>query len=421
MMISVLTYFQIFALFFTAVLLFFFQGFASYKSVVGVLALFSYTLVVYYFLRHGKVRDSMVKVFFVLLLLTGLYCITPTFYFTENELYKSYRLVLFGQTIPVSLMAVVAAYDTDAIDKMKSLTPLISILFLMLSFHGAFFPTATAGGGLASTEYEMNYQSLGYMAAYASSFSLYFFLFFKNVKWHYIFKNRVSRWVAGIVYLLCFLVSIIAGGRGGFLLILLQSAFLFYVYFRGSENFFKIIPVVVILIFIGLSIFYFASTIGIDSSGYSRILGFVEGESEGRNSLWSLAIKKFLNSPIWGYGLGSVFYETGFYSHNMFTDLLVETGILGTSLFCVLLLSTVKKGIGFLKFDKSECIWLMLFLDGFVLGLFSSYYVAICPMIWSIVFIQVKLPSQKNKKKLCKYWLLLRYIREEGRLRALLQ
>ena len=42
---------------------------------------------------------------------------------------------------------------------------------------------------------------------------------------------------------------------------------------------------------------------------------------------WNLAWNAFTKSPVFGHGLGSVFYEVGFYSHNIFTDMLCEGGV----------------------------------------------------------------------------------------------
>ena len=62
--------------------------------------------------------------------------------------------------------------------------------------------------------------------------------------------------------------------------------------------------------------------------------------SNGRFSLWSLALDKFYDRPFLGVGLKNIYDEIGFDVHNTYIQILAETGIIGIavlllSLFCI--------------------------------------------------------------------------------------
>ena len=59
----------------------------------------------------------------------------------------------------------------------------------------------------------------------------------------------------------------------------------------------------------------------------------------GRLRLWAQSLKLWIESPIWGHGIGSVPVKTGFATHNTYLELLAETGLLGFSLYMWLLVS----------------------------------------------------------------------------------
>lgn len=137
-----------------------------------------------------------------------------------------------------------------------------------------------------------------------------------------------------------------------------------------------------------LGVITFASSYGGATSGFSRIVNTVETQDEnGRDFLRAMALNSFLESPILGHGFGSVFYEIGEYSHNCVTDALVETGIIGAGIFVFLIIYVWKKSGQMMRYDITNFLWRIIFLDGIVMSLFSGYYLAHLPIYWTVGFV----------------------------------
>ena len=94
-----------------------------------------------------------------------------------------------------------------------------------------------------------------------------------------------------------------------------------------------------------------------------------------------MAIMLGKRNPIAGNGLGSVFYEMEIYSHNLFTDVFCEMGLLGLGALVLILLFFVIKIINLIKKDPLNHIVLIMFLSGFIMLMFSNYY-SNSPFIW---------------------------------------
>lgn len=147
----------------------------------------------------------------------------------------------------------------------------------------------------------------------------------------------------------------------------------------------QLIIAVSVIAVIGIA---FASSFGGATNGFSRIVNTVEHQDEnGRDVLRGLALLSFLDSPIWGHGFGSVFYEVGEYSHNCITDALVEIGVIGCSVFILLLIMTWRKTGKLMQVDLTDAIWRIVYLDGLVMSFFSGYYLGHIPIYWIMGFV----------------------------------
>jgi O-antigen ligase len=97
--------------------------------------------------------------------------------------------------------------------------------------------------------------------------------------------------------------------------------------------------------------------------------GVVLDESSAiRLVLWKQAIQAFLKAPIFGMGYWTTRYALGGYeAHNQFLALLVETGVVGFSIFCWLLVKMYKNALAL--FRKAEDFVIKGLAVGYIAGL----------------------------------------------------
>lgn len=390
-MLSKITYLQIYASMFSASLLFFFPGIFSYKTFVTIVGAISITVLLYnfMFMRFGK--KYMFFAFVAMALLAWAYYATQYFFNYPAELYPSYLLLIMGQLTPVVLTGVVVAYDKKTQVDMQRLAPVISILFTVISMFAAFFPTSTTSGGFANNDNGLNYQSSSYMAAYAASFNVYFLLVKDKKMMLPVFNRRIVRLFMPALLGLNLLTILVAGGRGGLVLFIVQSLIGLFYYGKlnkGRHNKLRMAIVIAICAYSARYAISIASSLSLDTSGLVRISQTIsEGDFSDRGDLRVFAIRSFMEKPYFGHGVGSVFYILDIYSHNCFVDALVEIGAVGCFFYALLLFTSVRKAILLIREDSNELLWLFIFLDGFMLSLFSGYYLAHLPMFWVISFV----------------------------------
>lgn len=391
-MFPYLTYFQIFASAVTSILLFFLPNIITYKTMAGLIAGISTIALCYYlFLKRFNITKVFISGLICCFIIT-LYILTTNFYNYQSDKYTSFLLVLGGQVFPIVLCAAVVSQFNTIQHKIKQLAPLISITFTIIAFFASFFPNSATTGGYVSTDYGLNYQSTSYLAAYAASFSFYYLISYNDITWPSLFKRKYIKDAIIFFIIINFLTILVTGGRGGLALFLVQSIFALYVYNKkrptSTNQIFKYLGlalVAICIIFISLS---FIENLPLKTNGIERIIATIEeGDQNGRDIFREKALNSFYNSPIIGHGLGSVFYEIGEYSHNCITDALVEVGLIGCIAYVLLLLKTWLKGLKLIKTDMTNSLWIIIFLNGFIMSLFSGYYISQLPMCWSITFI----------------------------------
>lgn len=390
-MLAYLTYFQIFAMMVASVLFFFFPNAFTYKETVIVVGGLSIICIIYYVVKGKIPKVAFAWTALIGALLFALYSITPDWYYAKSAKYESFRLVLVGQTIPGILCACIVSYLPSVQIKIKQIAPAVGLIFTLLAFTSSFSPKEITSGGYANSD-GLNYQTISYLAAYAAGLNYYFILNRKSFNFGSLFSNNIYSKTAPFLLVLNFLSILIAGGRGGLVAFVIISAYALYVMIRKGEKdpkrIRKIIGIIVcatIIVVIGVR---FAMNSDIKSNGFERImLTVTTGDTNGRDILREKAIVSFLQAPVFGHGLGSVFYEIGEYSHNCITDFLVEIGLIGTIVFVSVFLLTWIKAQRLVKSDCSDSLWTFFLLYGLTMSLFSGYYFAQIPMIWSIAYI----------------------------------
>lgn len=382
---------QMYASFIVSILLFFSHGLITYKDFSLYLAFVSSFFILYYFFFHIEKKTRLIIVFVASIIYALLYYYTSSYYAELSHWYNSYLLVLLGQSIPAILTAVIVSEKNKIQEDIKKLTPYLAIFLTYVAFDATFNPREASQGLSGDEEANLNYQKISYMAAYAAAFAGYFLLNLKEIKWHLIFHYKVWKYIMAFLIILNFVVILISGGRGGLVVFTVQFFLFMFLLKRIYHNNFLSTRSIILLIVVGIGFFYalqFAKTTQLDSSGFSRFLNLSQEESiVERGVIMEKAIDAFYASPVVGHGIGAVLNEIGIYSHNIFMDFLVNSGVLGCSLLIALIFWVLYKGFCIIRLDSSNCIWLIIFFDGFILSQFSSYFLSSIPMLWSAAFI----------------------------------
>ena len=170
------------------------------------------------------------------------------------------------------------------------------------------------------------------------------------------------------------LLSVIyTASRGTTLSLLVGIFIIFYGYMRNKGlSFGKIMTVLFAIIVVVFLIRYvFANFFdAIDRMTNTENGGY----DNGRFELWKISIYKWMDNPLFGWGLGAGTKFIGRPSHNTYVQLLLDTGIVGFTLFVTFLVQMARKAfhqsyllgavvialfvqITFLNALDNRCVW----------------------------------------------------------------
>lgn len=308
-----------------------------------------------------------------------LYYSTSLFYNFSSRYYDSYFLSMGVNFIPAVLTgAMVLKYmDLPSIIR-KGLIPFILLYTIIL---GSVVFTAKVGVNLNETFAvgALSYQNISYYSAFVLGLNLYA-----------VSCGQQSTIVRKGLIALCgiqLLMVLMAGGRGA---ALLSVVFILYFGLRNM-SLWKLCQYVAVVFFVILVIYPIVSGNEVFQLGFQRIINFFSSEDvivhDNRWIRWDKAIQSFYSSTIYGHGLGGVFYEVGFYSHNIFTDLLCEGGLLLMGIFMYLMYNFSACSYYLVKLNRSYEIMVVIFLCSFIMCLFSGYYLSETGLWLSMVYM----------------------------------
>lgn len=335
--------------------------FQIYSAILAILSVLIYA----FSFKKIPLRTN-IATFLICSFVAVLYFATRVFYGYTNPRYQTYFLSMGVHFIPAILVAVAVVSDRDIWKKVEMAMPTFILLYTLILANVVF--TAKQGLNVSQTFNQggLTYQSISYYSIFAFGLTMYL-----------IANKNYSGWMRMVLIglaVLQFAMSIMAGGRGAFVL---GIVFLFY-FGMKRLSFWKLLQYSIILLVAGYAIQMAFANDGIFNQGFDRIFNFFSDsnaiDTDQRWVRWHLAYEAFLRSPIIGHGLGSVFYEVGFYSHNIFTDLLCEGGILLGGIFVYCLVLFLKKSRQLIRADYRYEIIIIIFLCSFIMCCFSGYY-----------------------------------------------
>lgn len=353
--------------------------FRLYSGILAVVVAFVFFLSIHRIPRRIYIGGLLLCAIIILL-----YFSTRCFYDEVNNRYTSYFLSMGVRFIPAVLTGMYMLSHDDIMKKVEyALLPFI-LLYTITLASVAF--TANIGVNIAQTFNTdfLNYQSISYYSIFAFGSNMYLIVQCSNS------YTRYRRYILIALAILQVIITIMAGGRGAFVL-----GCVFTLYFALKHiTFSKLISYILIGLAVLLTINAILSDNEIFKMGFERIFNFFGNTeaigTDNRWIRWNLAWNAFTKSPVFGHGLGSVFYEVGFYSHNIFTDMLCEGGVVLFLIFIFVLMKFIRASQILITEDYRNEIIVIVFLCSFVMNSFSGYYLSDTGIWLSLTYVLCK-------------------------------
>lgn len=174
-------------------------------------------------------------------------------------------------------------------------------------------------------------------------------------------ENRKDR-NKNYLYFFVFIIALLLTGKRAHLLFVLLSGLLLY-YFASSKKlelrWFKILIALVLLVAVIIVIYKFVPSLSVVLVRLQESLGS-DDITNNRTRWWKVAVEYFKKYPVLGIGWGQFFdlceKETGYaaYTHNVYLQLLCETGIVGFAIYFSWMVVSFFKTLGFFKWYRNH-------------------------------------------------------------------
>jgi hypothetical protein len=238
-----------------------------------------------------------------------------------------------------------------------------------------------------------NYMGFGFNVAMPAFFGIYLGAHYFKIKWMLVLE------------IVCFVEILVFANRSSFLSIILFMALMNTVVnkvnFRQMAKWLLCVMIIFILAVNIHPIFHairgIVSKFGIFSYSLTRIEQYLNAPDvsillTGRSEIWEVSRQMISESPFVGHGMGALEDRWGFYSHNVYYEILLSYGYLGLTIILMLFLNSVGKVI---SFKGSNKIFAILFFCIWCPKLFFSIYFIREPAFWC--FIALSFMSKQLK------------------------
>lgn len=316
-----------------------------------------------------------IKIFVCTIITLLLYMLSGAIYEDMPQGYTS-SMLRFGSSCVAALLGGIMINQYGKLNTVCKILPWITVLItISVGFYGY-----SGASMVKEDDFGWNYQNISYCMADCFLFNSFVLFFLKN-------RNEsmpIISHIKTIIITLCIIANaflcINGGGRGANILLLLSFVLVLYrlILNKDKKNLYFTATISLILVVF----FYVSNHLSLwDSDGFYRATHIFEYNTETRESSYSDAIYYWTESPLWGYGIGSIWHTVGFYSHNLFCDWLAEGGVM---LFLLMLFITAKSFRNlFYATNINPNYYFAIFygFTGFVMLLFSGYWFD-CEAVW---------------------------------------
>lgn len=336
---------------------------------------------------HKVVGYKSRRILLSLLVILFLYIMTSGFYGAANPRYYS-TILRYGSICVGGAIIGMHIAKFPCFRQIDSLLPMFIMPFGLVI--GTLGLQAAAVGEILQDESGLRYQNVSYYMSEMYAYSAYY-VFFSSARHTYI--GKCLKYPMLGMMLFCAAICLLSGGRGAFVFIITVTLLILYLLRKvGRMTGIQ----VVFLVIVGLCVFaLIAVKMDIfNSVGFDRIANHLS-DDDIRDSLRQRALEIFFGSPIFGHGIGSIWMTLGFYSHNMFLDLLVEGGLILVLIVFRILYLIVKRLFILAKSDYSYIFFLLVFSKTFLVTMFSGYWIS-AYQLWLIFGFVMVMPFIGN-------------------------
>ncbi|MDO9511675.1 MAG: O-antigen ligase family protein [Bacteroidales bacterium] len=252
------------------------------------------------------------------------------------------------------------------------------------------------------------YQQISYNAAFAFSLGLYSLLFGNSYQRYKLFKSRFYKIMTSVSLFFIVLIIIISAGRGGSVLLITSTIVILLYRFKNIIGFKKNIRIITSLVIL-FYIFQFIlpqEFIPLTKIGTERLISYFSfggidmNDTSGRNIVYSVAWKMFIEQPIFGYGIFK--YVSTFnlyiddvipYPHNIILEFLLQGGIFYLIFWLLILWKYFLKFKIILKHNSTNGLLIPISLLPITLLLFSGTYLTTGLFWFSLSYVFNYKPS----------------------------
>lgn len=205
-----------------------------------------------------------------------------------------------------------------------------------------------------------------------------------------LFKKTKNKILSLVLMLLSFVMILTTGKRAPILIIAITIFTFIFLILKNHKilNYKFSSKHIFVPIFITIIAFFIFSKLDLFSVIKDKNDSLLEmGDiSNGRFELWTLAMEKFYLKPIFGYGIKNIYSDIGLDVHNIYIQILAETGLVGFLVFMCAIFYTFYKSSKILNYvvktnssDKPLIIFayllqLYLLIYGFFGNTFIDYF-----------------------------------------------
>ncbi|HEL2684712.1 TPA: O-antigen ligase family protein [Streptococcus suis] len=295
---------------------------SSFLAAVAILLFF---IQIYY--KKYELMLFQVALLFIALLYT-----TRFFYHENFELYQSFYNSFLIRSFPAILVAMMLSRYNRIKEFIKWSEPYM-LLYTLAVFITSFAPRNSI----------ISYQALSYYSMTAYMLTIFSAVYRKNLLANGLTFFKFRSWTP-----ICYGLMIVqlytmlyGGGRGAFILCIIFTLIFFKKIFT-SPRLFTVFLMCTLVLVIGLILTdYIDISQILNNDGVRRLVNFfgrydrISGYQ--RLVLYERAWESIQERPLLGWGIGSTLLRFNGYSHNIFLDILHDTGLIGLSIMAFLM------------------------------------------------------------------------------------